>query len=68
MQTPKKRKGEMHLEAEKELPPELLVSFNALVLEYKEGCLRHVKSGQEFVNYKILADLVRSGWRKSDSN
>lgn len=56
-------KTKAHLEAEAKLPPELRPPFNDLVEEYKQAAEGH--TGQVWVNYKILADLIRSGWRKT---
>lgn len=58
-------KSEKHQEAEKSLLPELRDIFNALVLEYEESCVRHTSDHRKRVNYNILADLVRAGWRKT---
>ena len=57
-------KTKMHIAAEAALEPQLRDQFNALVEDYKEGCRVHVQGGKEFVNYNILADLIRAGWRR----
>jgi len=59
-------KSQKHLYAEKSLPPELKDIFNALVLEYEASCVRHTSDHRKRVNYNILADLVRDGWRKTE--
>ena len=57
-------KSKLHQEAELALAPELREVFNALVLDYEESCVRHTSDHKKRVNYKILADLIVSGWRK----
>ena len=57
-------KTSKHRSAEELLPPELRDGFNVLVEDYREACRAHVSGGKEFVNYNILADLIRAGWRK----
>jgi hypothetical protein len=48
--------------AEATLPAELHGTFNALSEDYKVAAETY--TGQVWVNYNILADLVRGGWRK----
>jgi hypothetical protein len=60
----KKRIGglsEKHAEARGTLPDELLGAFDALVADYK--FYSSIYYGARLVSYRILADLVRSGWR-----
>ncbi len=45
------------------LPEEVREHFDALVSEYRYYCL--VRHGRPFVSYPILADLIKSGWRRS---
>jgi hypothetical protein len=59
-------KSRLHLEAEQTLEPELREVFNALVHDYEESCVRHTKDHKKRVNYKILADLIESGWSKEE--
>jgi len=52
-----------YIEARDSLPEELRSVFIQLVEEYAfHSTILH---GQGFVSYKILADLVRNGWRPS---
>jgi hypothetical protein len=57
-------KSEAHRKAEATLPPEQREIFNNLVEEYRNSALVH--TGQTWVNYVILADLIAAGWRKID--
>lgn len=59
-------KTKAHAAAESALPPDLRDPFNILVEDYKTAAEAH--TGQKWVNYKILADLIRSGWRKAQSS
>ncbi len=45
------------------LPEELRDHFDVLVLEYRYYAIVHHR--HPFVSYKVLADLVKSGWRLS---
>ena len=45
------------------LPSELRPYFDSLVETYKYHAL--ISHGSPFVSYKVLACLVREGWRKS---
>lgn len=51
-------------EAEATLPPELRSLLRPFAEDYIAACEKHVK-GQPRVNYKILAELLRGGWRKT---
>jgi hypothetical protein len=62
------QKTKAHQLAEDALAPELRDAFNMLVTEYKESCERHTSDHSKRVNYNILADLVKAGWRKSNPN
>jgi hypothetical protein len=50
-------------EAESSLPEELKPIFRRFVEEYEY--LTNVHYGRGYVAYKVLADLVRAGWRPS---
>lgn len=50
-----------HQEARDALPDVLRPVFDALVEDYKFAAVMHHRS--PFVSYKVLADLVRGGWR-----
>lgn len=50
-------------EAEGALPSELQETFRRLVEEYEFLTTAHY--GRGYVAYKVLADLVRAGWRPS---
>lgn len=52
-------------ESENGLPPELRPLFRRLVDEYK--FIAHLRYGRGWVAYKVLADLIRAGWRPSDT-
>lgn len=52
-------------QAEAGLPAELRLTYNALVDEYETAA--RVYTSHTWVNYDILADLVRAGWRKDPS-
>ncbi len=49
-------------QAEATLPAELRDTFDLLVADYQSSSEQHVS--KIWVNYNILADLVRGGWRK----
>jgi hypothetical protein len=55
-------KTKAHEDVEVQLPTELRPQFNELARDYKEAAEEH--TGQVWVNYKILANLIRAGWRK----
>ena len=44
------------------LSPDLRDEFDWLVLDYRYHALVHY--AHPFVSYKVLADLVRGGWRR----
>ena len=48
--------------AEQSLPESLRDTFKMLVEDYKVSAEAH--TGRVWVNYNILADLVRAGWKK----
>jgi hypothetical protein len=60
-------KSRLHQEAEQTLSPELRELFNTLVDDYEESFVRHTRGHKKLVNYRILADLIMSGWRKGES-
>jgi len=53
-------------EAQATLPPELREMLRAFAEDYLSASEKHVKGGRAFVNYRILAELMRSGWRRTD--
>ena len=55
-------KTKTHIRAEHNLPIELREVFNLLVEEYKDAGKQY--SSPAWVNYSVLADLIRGGWRK----
>jgi hypothetical protein len=57
-ETPKRPK---FYEVRELLPEELRSVYDALVGDYEFLAIKH--HGKPFVSYKILADLVREGWR-----
>ncbi|HXL69045.1 MAG TPA: hypothetical protein VN930_09805 [Xanthobacteraceae bacterium] len=62
MTTKTKSKSPKRMCAEATLPANLHASFDELVAEYEASAEIHV--GKGWVNYNILADLVRAGWQK----
>jgi hypothetical protein len=56
-----KKTSPQHAEERENLPEHLRLIFDQLVAEYKFACLKHY--GRELVSYKVLADLVRDGWK-----
>ena len=61
-----KPRTEKHETTRSSLPQELVPTFDALVAEYKFYATVHHR--KPFVSYVVLADLVRSGWRKLDGD
>ena len=59
-------KSKLCQEAEQTLAPELREAFSALVHDNEESCVRHTSDHKKRVNYKILADLIESGWCKEE--
>ena len=57
-------KSKLHKIAEDALAAEFRNAFNLLVSEYKASCQAHTRDHGKRVNYNILSDLVKSGWRK----
>jgi hypothetical protein len=56
-----KKMSPQQTEEREKLPEQLRPVFDQLVAEYKFACLKHY--GRELVSYKVLADLVRDGWK-----
>lgn len=54
-----------YVEEHDKLPVDVRPVFELLVDEYKFHATRHHK--HPFVSYKVLAELVRSGWRPLQS-
>jgi hypothetical protein len=46
------------------LPPAMRPVFEQLVADYQAAARTHGAGRQPWINYNILADLLRSGWRK----
>lgn len=55
--------GGAYAKARDALPANLQPEYDSLVVWYRYLATLH--NGQPFVSYKILADLIRSGWRLS---
>jgi hypothetical protein len=51
-------------EAQASLPPELREMLRTFAEDYMAASEAHVKGGKAFVNYNILAELIRAGWRR----
>ena len=61
MPQPEKRNQERE-QAQATLPASLHETFDRLVEEYEVSAKIH--AGEISINYNILADLVRAGWRR----
>jgi hypothetical protein len=57
--------SEARKRAEATLPADAIETFDALVRDYQTAAENHVPGQQRWVNYNILVDLVRNGWRKT---
>jgi len=55
-----KQRPKFH-EARESLPEELRPVYDDMVADYEFMALKH--HGRKFVSYKIIADLVKEGWR-----
>lgn len=55
------KRSPKHEDARQSLPEELRHVFDELVADYKFATIKQF--GQGYVAYKVLADLVRVGWR-----
>jgi hypothetical protein len=55
------RQSPKFLEARESLPPELRPIYDRLVDEYAYYTALHY--GQGYVAYRVIASLVKSGWR-----
>lgn len=51
--------------ARETLPPELQNMLREFAEDYMAASELHVKGGKAFVNYNILAELLKCGWRKA---
>jgi hypothetical protein len=58
--------GSQQAEERERLPLGSRAVFDQLVDEYKFHCIRHY--GRPLASYKVLADLVRDGWRPSTAD
>jgi hypothetical protein len=56
----------LRVKAAATLPDALRPGFDQLVADYQIASQTHVLGRQPWVNYNILADLVRSGWPKDE--
>lgn len=54
---------ERHKEARDSVPIHMRACFDLLVEDYKFAALTQV--GTRMISYKIIAALVRAGWRRS---
>ena len=52
---------EKHEEARNSLPAELQAVFDELVADYRFAAMKNY--GAPWVAYRVLADLIRIGWR-----
>lgn len=59
------RKSPAYLEQLASLPSALRSQYSELVEEYRFYAFTH--HSFPFVSYRILADLIRSGWRHNDA-
>jgi len=50
-------------DAQATLPAELRDMLRKFAEDYLAASEKHVKGGRAFVNYRILAELMRGGWR-----
>jgi hypothetical protein len=55
--------GPKFAEAEQKLPDELKDVYRRLVQDYED--LTTIHFGRGYVAYKVLADLVLAGWRRT---
>lgn len=55
------KRTESHEKARNSLPEELKPVFDDLVGDYRFAATKH--HGSPFVSYKVLAEMVRMGWR-----
>jgi hypothetical protein len=58
--------SELREKAAATLPTALQPIFYQLVEDYQAAARTHVPGRQPWINYNILADLLRSGWRKDE--
>lgn len=61
--TPAKKRSEKYEEARSSLPENLRPIFEQLYDEYRFAAQLHC--GQPFVSPKVIAELVKAGWRVS---
>ena len=59
----KRIQGTTREQVRSEIPPHLQQSYDLLVDTYRFFALVH--HGKQFVSYRVLAELVLSGWRPS---
>jgi hypothetical protein len=58
-------RSEKHELARDSLPRELRQHFDAFVDDYKFSAIAHYH--KPFISYAVLADMVRCGWRRTES-
>jgi hypothetical protein len=56
--------SDLRTKAAASLPPAMRPVFDQLVADYQAAARTHGAGRQPWINYKILADLLRLGWRK----
>ena len=56
--------SDLRAKAAASLPPAMRPVFEQLVLDYQAAARAHGAGRQPWINYNVLADLLRSGWRK----
>jgi hypothetical protein len=61
MDVDKAKRTKSYMDAEQTLPKELHGIFEQLVLEYQFASLKH--HGRPFSSPKVIAELVKMGWR-----
>lgn len=60
------RESPKYLEARASLPPSLQSIFDALAEDY--AFFTTTQYGTGYVAYKVIAELVRAGWRKTEGS
>ena len=61
----KPKRTASYIEAERTLPPQLHELLEQLVAEYQFASLKH--HGRPFSSPKVIAELIRMGWRSPPS-
>ena len=60
-----RKESDKYFEVRNQLPPKMRSIFDELVDDYRDVSLNYFS--RSFVSFAILADLVRLGWRKKES-